>query len=73
MAVSLSRRGEVEPFHAMDVLAEANRARIGVGRDMAHSEQGHGKHPFCCCRTAGPPTRFRGTLHAARELWLSWG
>ena len=25
MVVSLSRRGEVEPFHAMDILAEANR------------------------------------------------
>lgn len=27
MAVSISRRGDVEPFHAMDVLAEANRLR----------------------------------------------
>ncbi|MBA3448329.1 MAG: aminotransferase class I/II-fold pyridoxal phosphate-dependent enzyme [Pseudaminobacter sp.] len=27
MVVSLSRRGEVEPFHAMDVLAEANRLK----------------------------------------------
>jgi aspartate/methionine/tyrosine aminotransferase len=27
MTISLSRRGEVEPFHAMDVLAEANRLR----------------------------------------------
>jgi aspartate/methionine/tyrosine aminotransferase len=27
MAVSVSRRGEVEPFHAMDVLAEANRLK----------------------------------------------
>src|SRR5262245_7879026 len=27
MAVSLSRRGAVEPFHAMDVLAEANRLK----------------------------------------------
>jgi aspartate/methionine/tyrosine aminotransferase len=27
MVVSLSRRGEVEPFHAMDILAEANRLR----------------------------------------------
>ncbi|MDR7032007.1 aminotransferase class I/II-fold pyridoxal phosphate-dependent enzyme [Mesorhizobium sp. BE184] len=25
MSISLSRRGEVEPFHAMDILAEANR------------------------------------------------
>ena len=25
--VSISRRGEVEPFHAMDILAEANRLR----------------------------------------------
>lgn len=27
MVVSLSRRGEVEPFHAMDILAEANRLK----------------------------------------------
>jgi aspartate/methionine/tyrosine aminotransferase len=27
--VSISRRGEVEPFHAMDILAEANRLRAG--------------------------------------------
>ena len=27
MALSLSRRGDVEPFHAMDVLAEANRLK----------------------------------------------
>ena len=27
MVVSLSRRGAVEPFHAMDVLAEANRLK----------------------------------------------
>jgi len=27
MAISLSRRGAVEPFHAMDVLAEANRLK----------------------------------------------
>ncbi|NGN39780.1 aminotransferase class I/II-fold pyridoxal phosphate-dependent enzyme [Mesorhizobium sp. CGMCC 1.15528] len=31
MVVSLSRRGDVEPFHAMDVLAEANRLKaLGV-------------------------------------------
>ncbi|WP_274629565.1 pyridoxal phosphate-dependent aminotransferase [Arvimicrobium flavum] len=29
MTVALSKRGEVEPFHAMDVLAEANRLRAG--------------------------------------------
>jgi aspartate/methionine/tyrosine aminotransferase len=27
MALSISKRGDVEPFHAMDVLAEANRLR----------------------------------------------
>jgi aspartate/methionine/tyrosine aminotransferase len=27
MAIALSRRGEVEPFHAMDILAEANRLK----------------------------------------------
>lgn len=31
MAVAISRRGEVEPFHAMDILAEANRLKaLGV-------------------------------------------
>lgn len=31
MTISGSRRGEVEPFHAMDILAEANRMRrIGI-------------------------------------------
>jgi aspartate/methionine/tyrosine aminotransferase len=31
MVVSLSKRGDVEPFHAMDVLAEANRLKaLGV-------------------------------------------
>ncbi|HEY5818948.1 MAG TPA: aminotransferase class I/II-fold pyridoxal phosphate-dependent enzyme [Mesorhizobium sp.] len=31
MAISISRRGNVEPFHAMDVLAEANRLkRLGT-------------------------------------------
>jgi len=29
MVVSLSRRGNVEPFHAMDILAEANRLKAG--------------------------------------------
>lgn len=27
MAIALSRRGQVEPFHAMDILAEANRLK----------------------------------------------
>ena len=27
MTIAISRRSEVEPFHAMDVLAEANRLR----------------------------------------------
>ncbi|MBX3596251.1 MAG: aminotransferase class I/II-fold pyridoxal phosphate-dependent enzyme [Rhizobiaceae bacterium] len=29
MAIAISRRGNVEPFHAMDILAEANRLRAG--------------------------------------------
>src|SRR5690606_16592135 len=33
MAVSVSRRGAVEPFHAMDVLAEANRL-AAAGTDV---------------------------------------
>ncbi|MBX3529845.1 MAG: aminotransferase class I/II-fold pyridoxal phosphate-dependent enzyme [Rhizobiaceae bacterium] len=33
MPVHLSRRGDAEPFHAMDVLAEANRLRA-AGRDV---------------------------------------
>ena len=46
MAPSLSRRGNVEPFHAMDVLAEANRQ--GLDNDWEFNEWMHGEsgHPM---------------------------
>jgi aspartate/methionine/tyrosine aminotransferase len=34
MTIKLSRRGDVEPFHAMDVLAEANRLRAEGQADV---------------------------------------
>ena len=44
MAVSISKRGDVEPFHAMDILAEANRlkalghaGRVDGGRPAVRS------------------------------------
>jgi aspartate/methionine/tyrosine aminotransferase len=44
MAVSLSRRGEVEPFHAMDVLAEANRLK-SLGHDVISMAVGQPSDP----------------------------
>lgn len=44
MIASLSRRGAVEPFHAMDVLAEANRLR-GEGHDVVSLAVGQPSDP----------------------------
>lgn len=44
MVVSLSRRGAVEPFHAMDVLAEANRL-IAAGADVVSMAVGQPSDP----------------------------
>ncbi|HEV7254484.1 MAG TPA: aminotransferase class I/II-fold pyridoxal phosphate-dependent enzyme [Mesorhizobium sp.] len=44
MSVSLSARGAVEPFHAMDVLAEANRLRA-QGRDVISMAVGQPSDP----------------------------
>ena len=44
MGVSLSRRGAVEPFHAMDVLAEANRLIAG-GTDVVSMAVGQPSDP----------------------------
>jgi len=44
MALSLSRRGEVEPFHAMDVLAEANRLK-SLGHDVISMAVGQPSDP----------------------------
>jgi aspartate/methionine/tyrosine aminotransferase len=43
-AVSISRRGEVEPFHAMDILAEANRL-IATGIDVVSMAVGQPSDP----------------------------
>ena len=44
MAVAISRRGDVEPFHAMDVLAEANRLRA-QGHDVVSMAVGQPSDP----------------------------
>jgi aspartate/methionine/tyrosine aminotransferase len=44
MAVSVSRRGDVEPFHAMDVLAEANRLKA-LGRPVVSMAVGQPSDP----------------------------
>jgi aspartate/methionine/tyrosine aminotransferase len=44
MAVSLSQRGDVEPFHAMDVLAEANRLKA-LGRPVISMAVGQPSDP----------------------------
>lgn len=44
MSVALSVRGQVEPFHAMDVLAEANRLRAG-GADVVSMAVGQPSDP----------------------------
>lgn len=44
MVVSLSRRGEVEPFHAMDILAEANRLK-GLGTPVISMAVGQPSDP----------------------------
>lgn len=44
MPVSISRRGDVEPFHAMDVLAEANRLK-GLGHPVISMAVGQPSDP----------------------------
>ena len=44
MAISLSRRGNVEPFHAMDVLAEANRLKA-LGKPVISMAVGQPSDP----------------------------
>jgi aspartate/methionine/tyrosine aminotransferase len=44
MTISISRRGAVEPFHAMDVLAGANRLR-GLGHDVVSMAVGQPSDP----------------------------
>jgi len=44
MSVSISRRGAAEPFHAMDVLAEANRLRA-AGHDVVSLAVGQPSDP----------------------------
>ena len=71
MALSLSRRGDVEPFHAMDVLAEANRLKslghpvismaVGQPSDPAPIRGSRGR----CAGAAGRPHRLY------RRAWAS--
>ena len=58
----LSRRGAVEPFHAMDVLAEANRLRA-AGRRSCRWRSASLPIP----RPAGARGRGRGRSRSARS------
>src|SRR5690606_24060240 len=44
MTVSISRRGDVEPFHAMDILAEANRLKA-LGKPVVSMAVGQPSDP----------------------------
>ena len=59
MAVAISRRGEVEPFHAMDVLAEANRLKA-LGTPVISMAVGQPSDPA--------PQRVRDAAAAALQL-----
>ncbi|WP_269930046.1 pyridoxal phosphate-dependent aminotransferase [Aminobacter sp. HY435] len=59
MAVAISRRGEVEPFHAMDVLAEANRLKA-LGTPVISMAVGQPSDPV--------PQRVRDAAAAALKL-----
>jgi len=59
MAVAISRRGEVEPFHAMDILAEANRLKA-LGAPVISMAVGQPSDPA--------PQRVRDAAAAALKL-----
>lgn len=59
MGVSLSRRGEVEPFHAMDILAEANRLKA-LGTSVVSMAVGQPSDPA--------PLRVREVAAVALKL-----
>ncbi|WP_378952376.1 pyridoxal phosphate-dependent aminotransferase [Mesorhizobium sp. ANAO-SY3R2] len=59
MAVAISRRGEVEPFHAMDILAEANRLKA-LGVPVVSMAVGQPSDPA--------PQRVRDAAAAALKL-----
>ncbi|MCA0274718.1 MAG: aminotransferase class I/II-fold pyridoxal phosphate-dependent enzyme [Proteobacteria bacterium] len=59
MAVAISRRGEVEPFHAIDVLAEANRLKA-LGTAVISMAVGQPSDPA--------PQRVRDAAAAALKL-----
>ncbi|QDB99265.1 aminotransferase class I/II-fold pyridoxal phosphate-dependent enzyme [Mesorhizobium sp. 8] len=70
MAVSLSRRGEVEPFHAMDVLAEANRLSAG-GADVISMAVGQPSDPApVAVRAAAAEALKRGRIGYTDTLGL---
>ncbi|MEJ6783104.1 pyridoxal phosphate-dependent aminotransferase [Aminobacter sp. Piv2-1] len=59
MVVAISRRGEVEPFHAMDILAEANRLKA-LGTPVVSMAVGQPSDPA--------PQRVRDAAAAALKL-----
>jgi aspartate/methionine/tyrosine aminotransferase len=69
--VSISRRGEVEPFHAMDVLAEANRL-IATGVDVVSMAVGQPSDPApLAVREAAAAALKRGRIGYTDALGLS--
>ncbi|PZN52764.1 MAG: 1-aminocyclopropane-1-carboxylate deaminase, partial [Proteobacteria bacterium] len=71
MAVSVSRRGAVEPFHAMDVLAEANRL-IAAGTDVVSMAVGQPYDPApAAVRRAAASALERGRIGYTDALGLA--
>jgi aspartate/methionine/tyrosine aminotransferase len=64
MPITVSRRSDVEPFHAMDVLAEANRLRA-AGKDVISMAVGQ---PFGA--VPGPVREAAELALNARPYWL---
>lgn len=71
MVVSLSRRGAVEPFHAMDVLAQANRLIAG-GADVVSMAVGQPSDPApLAVRRAAAEALERGRIGYTDALGLA--
>ncbi len=70
MSVALSKRGDVEPFHAMDVLAQANRLRA-AGTDVISMAVGQPSDPApLAVREAARAALERGRIGYTDSLGL---
>ena len=69
--LSISRRGEVEPFHALDILAEANRL-IATGVDVVSMAVGQPSDPApLAVRNAAAEALRRGRIGYTDSLGLA--